>query len=203
MSTETKLPTLAELHHDVQSAFKQDQLNLLLNQPPHASWLKKHPMTKGDYLPIDKVEFMLSRIFGEWRVEVIAWREIFQSVAVQIRLHYRNPLTGDWSYHDGVGACPVQTDAGKSAADLGAIKNAAVQIALPAAESYAVKDAAQKFGSLFGKDLNRKDTVMFAGAYSGEQAPQQAAAPKITPQPVSPITHPVSPVSHTFNFSDL
>ena len=28
---------------------------------------------------------------------------------------------------------------------------------VPAAESYAVKDAAEKLGKLFGKDLNRKD----------------------------------------------
>ena len=37
------LPKLADLHHDVQAAFKNDQLNLLLNQPPHVAWLKKFP----------------------------------------------------------------------------------------------------------------------------------------------------------------
>jgi hypothetical protein len=130
----TQLPTLADLHHDVQAAFKNDQLNLLLNQPPHKSWMKKHPMTKGDYLPIDKVEFMLTRIFQQWRVEVISYAQLFQSVSVHIRLHYLNPVTGVWQYHDGLGACPVQTDAGKNASDLAAIKAAAVQMALPAAK---------------------------------------------------------------------
>lgn len=168
-----QVPTLAELHHDVQQAFKNDQLNLLLNQPPHAGWLKKHPMTKGDYLPIDKVEWLLTRIFQEWRVEIRSITTIFQSVCVHIRLHLRNPLTGEWFYQDGAGAAPVQTDAGKSAADLAAIKNGAVQMAVPSAESYAIKDAAEKLGTLFGKDLNRRDTVMFAGAFT-EQAAQQA-----------------------------
>jgi len=31
--------------------------------------------------------------------------------------------------------------------------------ALPAAESYAIKDAAEKLGQIFGSNLNRKDTV--------------------------------------------
>lgn len=176
------LPTLADLHHDVQSAFKNDQLNTLLNQPPHQSWIKKHPMTKGEYLPIDKVEFMLTRIFQHWRIEILRFDALFQSVVVHVRLHYKNPVTGEWQYHDGVGACPVQTDAGQSAANLGAIKNAAVQMALPAAESYAIKDAAEKLGMLFGKDLNRKDTILFSGAYG--EAPQQPQAATPPPAPV-------------------
>jgi len=165
---QTKLPTLAELHHDVNAAFKNDKLNLLLNQPPHAAWVKKHPMTKTDYIPIDKIEFLLTRIFQEWHVEIKQVQQLFQSVVTTVRLHVKNPLTGEWFYQDGVGAAPIQTDAGKSAADLGAIKSNAVQIAAPSSESYAVKDAAEKLGNLFGKDLNRKDTVLFSGAYSGE-----------------------------------
>jgi hypothetical protein len=172
-----QLPQLKDLHHDVQQAFKDDQLNLLLNQPPHQSWIKKHPMTKGDYLPIDKVEFLLTRIFQHWKVEVLSYAQLFQSVSVHVRLHYKNPLTSEWSYQDGLGACPVQTDSGKSAADLSAIKASAVQMALPAAESYAIKDAAEKLGSLFGKDLNRKDTIAFAGAFS---EPVQAEQPTVT-----------------------
>jgi hypothetical protein len=33
--------------------------------------------------------------------------------------------------------------------------------AAPAAESYAVKDAAEKIGKIFGKDLNRKDEIIY------------------------------------------
>jgi hypothetical protein len=32
-------------------------------------------------------------------------------------------------------------------------------MAAPAAESYALKDAAEKLGRIFGKDINRKDTI--------------------------------------------
>lgn len=167
MENKNKLPTLSELHHDVAAAFKQDQLNLLLNQPVPEKWVKDHPFAKNvKYIPIEKVEFLLTRIFQEWRVEILAEGQLFNSVYCKVRLHYKNPLTGEWSFHDGVGAVDVQTAKGESAADLSKIVSNAVMKALPAAESYAIKDAAEKLGELFGKNLNRKDTMAFTGAYS-------------------------------------
>lgn len=164
-----QLPALADLHHDIQTAFKQDQLNLLLNQPVPPAWIKEHPFAKNvKYIPIEKIEFLLTRIFQEWKVEVLAEGQMFNAVYVKVRLHYKNPLTGEWSFHDGVGAVDVQTAKGESAADLSKIVSNAVMKALPAAESYAIKDAAEKLGELFGKNLNRKDTMAFSGAYSNE-----------------------------------
>ncbi len=160
------LPKLEDLHHDLQIAFKQDQLNLLLNQPVPNTWIKEHPFAKNvRYIPIEKIEFLLTKIFQNWRVEILSEGQLFNSVYCKVRLHYQNPLTGDWSFHDGIGAVGVQTDAGKSASDLGAIKQDAIMKALPAAESYAIKDAAEKLGELFGKNLNRKETLAFQGAY--------------------------------------
>jgi hypothetical protein len=165
----SKLPTLQELHHDELTAFKNDQFNLLLNQPVPEAWVKDHPFAKNvKYLPIDKVEFLLTRIFQQWKIEVIKYSALFNSVSVHIRLHLLHPLTGEWFYHDGLGAVGVQTDKGASASDISAIKQDAIMKALPAAESYAIKDAAEKLGIFFGKNLNRKDTVGFSGAYSKE-----------------------------------
>ena len=188
------LPKLADLHHDVQAAFKNDQLNLLLNQPPHVAWLKSFPAEmgiKGQYMPIDKIQFLLTRIFGEWHPEVMSYKVMFQSVAVHVRLHYKNPLTGEWSFKDGLGAAGIQTDKGASAADLGAIKLWAVQMALPIAKVAAIKDAADELGALFGRDLNRKDVVQFAGAFYNGAAnaniqitqKEMDATPEPTPQP--------------------
>jgi hypothetical protein len=163
------LPKLEDLHHDVQQAFKNDQLNLLLNQEVHHTWVKEHPFAKGvKYIPIEKVEFLLTRIFQEWKVEVIQYTQLFNSVSCQVRLHYRNPVTGEWSFHDGLGAVGVQTDKGASASDLSSIKQDAVMKALPAAKSYAIKDAAEHLGKLFGRDLNRKDASEFQPAYAKE-----------------------------------
>jgi hypothetical protein len=100
------LPTLTDLHYNVQQAFKDDQLNLLLNQPPHQDWLKKYPSEMGIvgggvYLPIDKVDFMLKRIFGKTRIEVRQVQQLFQSIEVTVRIHYKDPTSGEWEWQDG------------------------------------------------------------------------------------------------------
>lgn len=160
-----KLPTLAELHYDIKKAFKNDKLNLILSQPPPEQWIKQHPLYGNKYIAIDKVEFLLKRIFQEWRAEVISYSQIFNSVAVHVRLHFRNPITGEWGYQDGLAAVGVQTDKGASASDLAAIKHNAIMLALPSAESYAIKDAAEKLGTIFGENLTRNDTIEFSPSY--------------------------------------
>lgn len=165
MSEIQKLPSLSDLTSDISLAFKEDQFNLLLSQEPPEAWVKIQPFAKSKYITIEKVEFLLTRIFQEWKVEVISYCALFQSIGVHVRLHYKHPVTGQWSYQDGLGAVSVQTDAGQSAANLAAIKSDAVMKALPAAESYAVKDAAEKLGKLFGKDLNRKDVIEQSFSY--------------------------------------
>jgi len=167
MKTETKLPKLAELVGEDVEVFRHDEFNLLLNQPPPSGWVLKHPFAKDViYLSIQRVEILLTRIFQQWRVEVISYNQLFNSVSCHIRLHYINPVSGEWQYHDGLGAVGVQTDKGEHASNLSAIKQDAVMKALPAAKSYAIKDAAGHLGKLFGRDLNRKDDVMFTPQYN-------------------------------------
>ncbi len=182
MTNVITLPTLAELHHSPEEAFKNDKLSLLLMQPPHAKWIKQHPTIKvkddsGNFvplkfIPIDKIEFLLTRIFQRWKVEVIEFKVMFHSVGVHVRLHYQNPVTGEWLYQDGLGAVVMQNDSGAPASDMSKIKSNSVQIGLPAAESYAVKDAAEKIGTIFGKDLNRRDVIHgFSGSYNEPEPP--------------------------------
>ena len=161
-----KLPSLPDLVGDEVDVFKNDQMNLLLNQPTPESWVKKHPFAKEvTYITIQRVETLLTAIFQEWKVEVIAYSQLFNSVSCHVRLHYKSPIDGVWKYHDGLGAVGVQTDKGASASDLSAIKQDAVMKALPAAKSYAIKDAAEHLGKLFGRDLNRKDEITFTPKY--------------------------------------
>lgn len=176
-----KLPKLSELHYDPETAFKNDDLKLLLNQPPHADWIKQHPLAtvkndqgqtvKARYMPIDKIEFLLDRIFQKWRCEILREGVMFNSIYATVRLHYLDPVTGEWSFHDGAGAKSVQTDAGFTAADISHIKDAAVQMAFPSAVSFAIKDAAEHLGTVFGRDLNRRDLIQFAGSYNQEASP--------------------------------
>ena len=141
---------------------QQNEVNILLNQEPPKSWLKDHPMAKGiKYLPIERVEYMLTRIFKKWNVEIRQVQVIANSVVVTIRLYYQDVLSNEMLWQDGIGASPIQTDKGAGAMDWNHTKNDAVMKAAPAAESYAVKDAAEKIGKLFGKDMNRADKIMY------------------------------------------
>jgi hypothetical protein len=160
------VPTLDELTSDLGVSYKNDQLNLLLNQEPPKAWVKEHPMAKGvTYLPIDKVEHLLTKIFQEWKVEVISYSQLFNSVTCHVRLHYKRLTDGQWSYHDGVGAVGIQKDKGSNELNLSTIKQDAVMKALPAAKSYAIKDAADHLGKLFGRDLGRKETLPFKTSF--------------------------------------
>lgn len=149
---------IADLYSDIQAAAQQDQLQYLLNQDPKPDWIKTHPYIKGyKYLPIDKVEYLLKRIFKAYKIEVTDQGQSFNGVYVRVRVHYQNPITGEWLFHDGIGAMQLQTKQGSSPADLGNINNGAVSMAFPMAKTLAIKDACDHFGRLFGSDLNRKD----------------------------------------------
>lgn len=157
------LPTLQELFEEnIQLAGKSEGLNLILSTPPPTNWVKTHPFIKGyQYLPIDKVEHLLRKIFKKYRIEVIREGTAFNGVFVVVRVHYLNPVTGEMDFHDGIGACQLQTKQGASAADLANINNGAISMAFPIAKTVAIKDACDHFGVIFGCNLNRKDTIPF------------------------------------------
>lgn len=167
-----KLPTLDEIVNESLTSYEENALTVILNQPPPEKWLKPHPTAKikvdGQnvplpYLPIDKVEFLLTKIYVRHKVEIKSVQVIANSVVVTVRLYVINPVTGIEEWHDGVGATPIQTDSGAGAMDWNKAKSNGVQIAAPSAETYAIKDAAEKFGKIFGRDLGRA----LAGSYDG------------------------------------
>lgn len=162
------LPTMQELRKDDEMSMKQNSLMVLLNQSPPAAWAKNHPTAKKKdevtgryepvkYLPVERVEWLMFRIFNKWRTEVKSTQLIGNSVVVTVRVHYLDPITGEWDWTEGVGASALQTDKGAGATDFNALKSASVQMAAPAAKSYAFKDACECLGKIFGKDLNRRD----------------------------------------------
>lgn len=158
----TKLPTLQELLIDNEDSLKQNALTVLLNQDPPAKWLVQHPMIRDyRYIPIEKIEYLLTKIYPRWWVEIRNTQIVANSVVVTVRLHVINPLTGVEEWQDGIGAAPVQTDKGAGATDWNAVKTDGVQKAAPAAETYAVKDAAEKFGKIFGRDVSRKGSMNY------------------------------------------
>lgn len=160
-----KLPTIQELFSEnIEFAGKSEGLNAILNTAPPEKWVKEHPFIKGwKYLPIDKVEYLLTRIFKRSEIEVRKTGMLMNSVEVTVRVHYFNPVINEMVYHDGVGACELQTnkDSGALKMDMSNVSRGAVSMALPIAKSFAIKDATDHIGKIFGRDLNRKDTLAF------------------------------------------
>jgi len=157
------LPKLADLYKGELATLKnQNDLNLLLNQSPNEKWIKNHPYAKKvKYLTIQRIEYLMTSIFIKWKVEIKETKIIANSVVTVIRLHYKDPITFEWDWQDGIGAAPLQTDKDTGAIDFNHIKNDAVMKAAPASESFAIKDAAHKLGKLFGKDLIREDEIIY------------------------------------------
>lgn len=171
----SNLPTIAQIYadQDLQIIQKHALFQTLVNQEPKKEWIKEHPTAKKKiilhngqeqyvptkYLPIERIEWLLVNICLNYRVEIKECKLIANSVTVVVRLHYFDHSSNEWHWQDGVGAAPLQTDKGAGAIDFNQIKSSAVQTGAPAAESYAVKDAAEKIGKLFGRDLNR-DAVL-------------------------------------------
>ncbi len=174
MENKTSLPVLADLYSDTELKIAQNDLNILLNAPPAPQWLKDHPFAKvkkvidgrkvdvpAKYIPIERIEWLLTRVFIRWHVEVKTVQLIANSVEVTVRLYYQDVVTKEMLWQDGIGAVALQTDQGAGAIEFDKIKSSAVQIAAPAAETYAVKDAAEKIGNLFGKDINRQTYIAY------------------------------------------
>lgn len=172
-----QLPTIAQIYADeaLQPIQKDNAFQVLINQDPKPEWCKQHPTAKVEitnaeghkvkvptkFIPIERIEWLLINIFLKYKVEIKTVQLIANSVCITVRLFYYDHVAKEWHWQDGVGAAPLQTDSGAGAADFAKIKSSAVQMGAPAAESYAIKDAAQKIGKLFGKDLNRADRISF------------------------------------------
>ena len=159
----SKLPKIQDLYLDKEQAHKNDALQTLLNSQPKEEWVKLHPYIKGyRYLPIDKIEFLLQKIFKKYRIEILREGVSFNGVYVVVRVHYLNPVTNEMEFHDGIGASQLQTSRGTTPAQLENINNGALSMAYPMAKTIAIKDACDHFGNLFGANLNRKDTLNYS-----------------------------------------
>ncbi len=159
----SNLPKIQDLYADNSLTVKNDKLMAFLNQPPLDAWVKVNPYANNSrYLPIERVEFLLKTIFKRYRIEITGQGNSFNGVWVTVRVHYQHPITGEWDFHDGIGAHEMQVKKGTSPADLSNINKGALSMAFPIAKTLAVKDACDHFGKLFGSDLNRKDVIEYS-----------------------------------------
>lgn len=174
------------------AAFKDDLFNSICNEEPHIEWLKEYDGLV--YLPIDKVKFLLTFVtMGNWKQEILREYQMLNSIGATVRLHYYNPYTGEWKFHDGTGAVPIQLKQGSKAFELSQINPMAIQKNLPAAVSFAFSNAAANLGKLFGGGLNKKalghNSWLPEGETETEQTPKVPVLTKPNEAPVMPIVN--------------
>lgn len=139
------------LWRDKEYMEKVEALNDYLNQEPNKEWIRVLPGTAVKYIPIERMEWLMADIFGEFRYDIKSLTVIEGSVTMVVTVRFFNPVTGVWDSVDGCGAAPIDGTNG----------DMAVALAVPAAKTFAVKDAVEPLGKIFGKDLNRADQVMY------------------------------------------
>lgn len=162
----SKALKIKDIYTDIEKAVATDGLMVILNQPPAPEWVKKHPYINNyKYLPIERVEFLLKSIFKtNYKIEVLNSTMLLNTIAVTVRVHFKDLISNEWMFHDGVGAQEIQTraESGHLLMDMSNINRGAVMMALPIAKTMAIKDACDHFGKLFGSDLNRKDNITYS-----------------------------------------
>ena len=141
----------------------------LLMAEPNPKWIKHHPFIKvkddaGNsinlpYVPADKVEFILDMLYPRKKISITAQGVAFNAVWVSVRVEVFDPIYNEWIHFDGTGAVEIQTAKGMPASDLSAIVSGAVQKAIPAAKTYAIKDACDHLGNIFGRNIARNNTM--------------------------------------------
>lgn len=170
MSNEKKSINLPALCEDLGLKEKADTFNRLLNTGPKRDWLKEH---KGiQYQPIERVKSNLLTVFQDYDWSIKDVRVVANSILVFGTLTVENPITGKVSSKDGVGAWPIQLSKGSKPLQIENIVQDAIQKNAPAAESLALKNAAAKFGKLFGDGTNE---VEFSTMYTQEPIRQDAS----------------------------
>jgi len=164
--------TAAELYNGIGFIKDIENLNEILNLEPKKEWLKEHPQVKNFmYLPIERVEFLLTRLFKDVRIEI---RSVISSdirAVVTVRIHFIKD--NKETFLDGIGAAQINS---KQTAEM----------AFPLAKSLAFKDSVEFLGKIFGKDLNRAEVsivtkqTQFTEEQQAELERVKLAAAKVT-----------------------
>lgn len=134
-------------------------LQNMLNAEPDSRILKKNKWAgNSTYIPISHLEAQLDFIFPiwSWEIDEVTREQNHMIVRGHLTIHFKGQI---FRKLGGVGARPFQVDKGAHFADFERMKPNAVEQSSTVAASYAFRNAAQKIGKLFGRDLNRNENV--------------------------------------------
>lgn len=143
-------------------------INNVLNQ--ENTYIKKLNKGKFEYIPIGIVEEALRQVFfRQIDFEIKNTYRDLNSFIVVSRIRYKDPITNEFRFVDGIGAKALQQDQGSSINDFNStMKYNALELGVGNAYSRSIKNAAKKLGNYFGGNLNRDDEMQNVNSYSKE-----------------------------------
>lgn len=164
-----KIVKQTDLFEQVQSTTELEGMKKYLQ------FLNKEPSKKNikvnndvQYLPIGYIEKLLDEVFkGCWSYTIVSSEVKLNSCVVTIELKVIHP-NGFVITRGGIGAVPVQLKKGEVEINPENINPMALQKCFPSAKSYALSNAAQSLGDIFGRNLMRKDGLYEVGFYDDE-----------------------------------
>ena len=137
----------------------EDFQRFLNNNPDKEDIKVNHLANNSKYLPIGIVEKKLDQIFsGLWSIEILDTKVIVNEIMVTVRLTVKHPkVDGLFLHRDGIGAVQIRMQKGSVITDINSKQKNALTADAPHAYAEAIKNAAKKFGNIFGRNLNRNE----------------------------------------------
>jgi hypothetical protein len=139
-----------------------------LNAQPKPESIGSTPDGRAKTIKISHIETTLDEyFFGMWTTENFRWSQIGNEVVGSIDLKVLHPVAGIWITRQGAASIIIMVDkapdniTGKDknlwALDMQNKKSNALDMGFPKLKAECLKNAANSFGSMFGRDLNRKE----------------------------------------------
>lgn len=159
----------------LQNATTNDELRMKLqnftqklNAQPKPESLGETPDKKAKTILISHIETTLDEYyFGLWKTENFRWSQIGNEIVGAIDLSIFHPVAGIWITRQGAASIVIMVDKAPDgisttekniwALDMQNKKSNALDMGFPKLKAECIKNAANSLGSLFGRDLNRKE----------------------------------------------
>jgi len=155
---------------ELDSYSSHEKFTQLLNQAPPANAIEKTPDGRAVTMTISHIEATLDEVFlGQWSIENTQIQQIANEVLMILELLVVHPISGMHIRRTGCAAIQITMDAVPEniksnsqaknawALDMSHKKPNALYLSFPKLKALALKNAAQSFGTLFGRNLNRKN----------------------------------------------
>jgi hypothetical protein len=140
-----------------------------LNALPTADSVDKTPDGKAGTILISHIQMLLDEyFFGLWSEKNFKWQQIGNEIVGSLELEVIHPVWGKEIVRTGAGAITIMVDSAPDevkadpkaknlwALDMQNKKPNALDMGFPKLKAECMKNAANSFGKLFGRDLNRK-----------------------------------------------